>query len=72
MLLWRLMNYELKPSEMLSRVLDTKKMADDYNNNVIININDNATADSLSEEEWSTLTTPIYPHFGYSSFLNIL
>lgn len=47
---------------MLSRVLDTKKMADDYNNNVIININDNAAADSLST----------YPHFGYSAFLNVL
>lgn len=57
---------------MLSRVLDTKKMADDYNNNVIININDNAAADSLSEEEWHAVITSLYPHSGYSAFHNIL
>lgn len=55
---------------MLSRVLDTKKMADDYNNNVIININ--AADDSLCEEEWRAVITSLHPHFGYSAFHNIL
>lgn len=56
------MNYELNHLKCLAECLTLKKMADDYNNNVIININDNAAADSLST----------YPHFGYSAFLNVL
>lgn len=47
---------------MLSRVLDTKKMADDYYNNVIININDNVAANSLSEGEWRAVITSLYSH----------